>query len=135
MYIRHQKITIIRTVVPRQQTINNELQYLGISLGLFNLRDKDKSRFRLFIELLKAAKKGEPLSSDEIASRLGLSRGTVVFHLNRLMEAGIVISQRGKYMLRVKNLAALIDELEQDIHQTCHQLKKIAQDIDKQLEL
>jgi len=56
-YIR-QKITIISMNRPAQKNINQELQWFGSSLGLFNLRDKDKSTFRVFIELLKATKSG-----------------------------------------------------------------------------
>jgi len=115
VFYQYQKITIIRTARPRQPDLNQELQFLGNSLGLFNLRDKDKSLFRIFIELLRASKKGNPLTSDELAERLGLSRGTVVHHVNKLLEAGIVLNMRNKYLLRVENLAALIGELEKDI--------------------
>src|SRR3990167_11073730 len=80
------KITIISLRRPLEKTINQELQWFGNSLGLFNLRDKDKSCFRVFIELLKAAKANMPLTSDELAYRLNLSRGTVIHHINKLME-------------------------------------------------
>ena len=53
MAIIRQRITIINVRKPALRTINDELQWLGSSLGLFNLRDKDKSCFRIFIELLK----------------------------------------------------------------------------------
>ena len=51
----HQRITIVKIRKPVTTDVNEELQFLGNSLGLFNLRDKDKSCFRVFIELLKAA--------------------------------------------------------------------------------
>ena len=129
------RITIINIRRPARDNINQELQWLGTSLGLFNLRDKDKSCFRVFIELLKAAKLKIPLSSDQIAYRLGLTRGTVVHHINKLMGAGIVVSEKGKYMLRVDNLKELIDEIERDIERNCNVLKEIADDIDKRLGL
>ncbi|HLD06779.1 MAG TPA: helix-turn-helix domain-containing protein [Candidatus Nanoarchaeia archaeon] len=133
VFYQYQKITIIRTARPRQPDLNQELQFLGNSLGLFNLRDKDKSLFRIFIELLRASKKGNPLTSDELAERLGLSRGTVVHHVNKLLEAGIVLNMRNKYLLRVENLAALIGELEKDIQRNLEDLKAVASDIDKRL--
>jgi hypothetical protein len=49
MLIKHQKITIVNVRRPSERNINHELQWLGTSLGLFNLRDKDKSCFRLFL--------------------------------------------------------------------------------------
>ncbi len=129
------KITIVKISKPSQRDLNHELQWFGDSLGLFNLRDKDKSCFRIFIELIKAAKLREPLTSDEIAEKLNLSRGTVIHHINKLMEAGIVIHLKNRYMLRVDNLAALIDELHRDIRKTCISLKTIAVDIDKAMGL
>ncbi|MBW2981816.1 winged helix-turn-helix domain-containing protein [Candidatus Woesearchaeota archaeon] len=135
MLIRSKKITIVKISKPIERDLNHELQWFGDSLGLFNLRDKDKSCFRIFIELLKSAKKREPLTSDEIAERLNLSRGTVIHHINKLMEAGIVIHHKNRYMLRVDNLASLIDELHRDIKRTCINLKEIAFDIDKAMGL
>ncbi len=136
MIIRHsKKITIIRTSKPAEKDINKELQWLGVSLGLFNLRDKDKSCFRIFIELLKAAKSRNPITSDELAAKLGITRGTIVHHLNKLMDSGIVVPQRKGYMLRVENLSELIGELERDVNRICEDLKIIAADIDKKMSL
>jgi predicted transcriptional regulator len=128
-----QRITIIKIRQPAETNLNEELQWFGTSLGLFNLRDKDKSCFRIFIELLKASKLNKAISSDEIASKLQLSRGTVVHHINKLMETGLVIAEHRGYMLRVSNLSALIDELEEDMKRTCISLRKIAENIDKRM--
>tara|TARA_B100001971_G_C18031230_1_gene452654 strand:+ start:290 stop:703 length:414 start_codon:yes stop_codon:yes gene_type:complete len=133
--IYHQKITIVRSRRPVEKSVNQELQHLGTSLGLFNLRDKDKSCFRIFIELLKAAKARHPLTSDEIAHMTSLTRGTVIHHITKLMESGIVINDRNRYMLRVDNLKTLIDELEKDVKGICDDLKKTAEDIDTRLGL
>ena len=86
-----QRITIINIRKPKEQNINEELQWFGTSLGLFNLRDKDKSCFRVFIELLKSAKQKQIVTSDELASKLGLSRGTIIHHINKLLESGLVV--------------------------------------------
>src|SRR3989338_5627279 len=107
-----QRITIMNIRKPVQKNVNQELQWLGSSLGLFNLRDKDKSCFRVFIEMVKSAKKSIPLSSDELAYRLGLSRGTVIHHINKLIDSGIVVPANRGYILRVDNLRELIDEVE-----------------------
>jgi len=131
----YQRITIVRSTRPVRPGINEELQWLGSSLGLFNLRDKDKSCFRIFIELVKTAKTGQSLSSDELAEKLGLSRGTVVHHLNRLIDAGLVVADKKKYFLRVSNLEVLIDELERDTTRALEDLKQVAQKIDQKLGL
>ena len=131
----YQRITIVRSTRLVRPGINEELQWLGSSLGLFNLRDKDKSCFRIFIELVKTAKTGQSLSSDELAEKLGLSRGTVVHHLNRLIDAGLVVADKKKYFLRVSNLEVLIDELERDTTRALEDLKQVEQKIDQKLGL
>lgn len=136
MKIRQQKkITLISTKKPVGGNINQELQWLGNSLGLFNLRDKDKSCFRTFIELIKCAKLKRAISSEELAYRLNLSRATVIHHINKLMEAGIVIHEGNRYMLRVDNLFSLINEIEKDIKRICEEIKEIARNIDKKIGL
>lgn len=131
----HQRITIIDVRRPSIDNINNKLQWFGTSIGLFNLRDKDRSLFRIFIELLKAAKGKRPLSSDEIAFRLKLTRGTVVHHLNKLMESGTTIHYKGGYMLRVDSLESLVDEVERDLLRSLENLRGVAREIDGTLGL
>ena len=127
------KITIIKIRRPARNEINEELQWIGASLGLFNLRDKDRSCFRIFVELLKSSKIGKGLSSDEIAFKSGLSRGTVIHHINKLIESGLVIVEERKYVLREAKLEPLIDEVEKDVIRSLDGLRAIAKDIDKKL--
>ena len=134
VYIR-QRITIVNIRKPAEHNVNQELQWFGSSLGLFNLRDKDKSTFRVFIELLKSGKQKQTLTSDDLAARLSLSRGTIIHHINKLMECGIVIHEGNRYTLRVENLKALIEEVEKDIKRACEDLKEVAKEIDNRLGL
>lgn len=134
VYIR-QRITIVNIRKPAEHNVNQELQWFGSSLGLFNLRDKDKSTFRVFIELLKSSKTKQTLTSDELAAKLDLSRGTIIHHINKLMESGLVIHEGNRYILRVDNLKALIEEVEKDIKRACDDLKEVAKEIDNRLGL
>jgi predicted transcriptional regulator len=136
MIITEQRITLISTRKPRVKNVNESLKWLGASLGLFNLRDKDQSCFRIFIEILKDAKtNSQGVSSDDLAYRLNLTRGTVVHHLNRLMKAGLVVNNHNKYTMRVDSLNSLIEEIELDFKRTVGEMKKVARDIDHYLGL
>ena len=101
------------------------------------MRDKDRSCYRIFLELIKSAKLGEPLSSDEIAERLNLSRGTVVHHLNRLMDSGLVVHQQRKYILRVDRLERLIVSIHENSNKATQIVKNHSftdvREMDKQL--
>jgi len=133
-YISH-RITIINVRKPSLPSINEQLQWLGSTLGLFGERDRNKSCFRLFIELIKAAKNNEQLTSEELAERLGLTRATIVHHLNTLMERGIVIHQTSMYIMREERLTALIEDIERDVQRSLEEIKKSAEELDKILDL
>ena len=79
------------------------------------------------------AKADPPLSSDELAEKLNLSRGTIIFHINKLTSTGIVKTENRRYMLRVDNLKDLIEELESDITETVDNLKNVARKIDERI--
>ncbi len=127
------KLTIIQVRRSDQGNVNRDLQWFGNSLGLFNQRDKDSSCFRVFITLVKKSKGNEALSSDEIAEKLSLTRGTVVHHLTRLMEAGIVVKEKRGYILREGSLLHLIADLERDAEAVFSELKEVAKEIDVNL--
>ena len=132
--MQFKKITIIRAEIPNDIETNQQIQLFGGSLGLFNLRDKDKSCFRIFIVLLKNIKK-DGLSSDELALKTKLTRGTVVHHLNKLMDSGIVINHRNKYIINVDNIHGLIEIIKKNVNKTLDDLDVVAKELDKRLGL
>ena len=119
---------------PKQVSVNDELQWFGTSLGLFGERDKDKSCFRIFIELIKAIKETGGLSSDELAERLGLTRATVIHHLNTLMERGIVRHEGNLYVMRDR-LSLLVDDLQRDMEMAVSEMRRAAEELDRMLRL
>ena len=106
---------------------------MGNSLGLFNVRDRDSSCFRVFITLVRRARQNKHVTSDEIAEKLGLSRGTVVHHLAKLMDSGIVLREREGYILRESNMQDLIKDLHHDMERMFSELKDVAKEIDLKL--
>lgn len=127
------KITIYSMRKPISHNLNQELQWFGSSLGMFGIRDKDKSCFRVFIELLRNAKEGNSLTSDELAAKLKLSRGTVVHHIHRLEGSGMVVCEKKGYILRASRLKDLVAEIERDMKRTLESIKEIADEIDRRL--
>ncbi len=127
------RITIVKVRKTASPDINQELQWLGTSLGLFNLRDKDKSCFRVFITLVRKAKHNESLSSDEIAERLHLTRGTVIHHLDKLMETGLVIREKKGYILRETTLQNLLKDIQRDMEASFQELLDVARELDEKL--
>ncbi len=129
------RVTIIKIRKPQTTDINEEIQWFSDSLGLFSERDKEKSKYRIFLELLKASKQKKALSSDEIASKSDLSRATVIHHLNSLMEKGLIETDRNRYFLRVSNLEQLIRLIKEELESTLEDLRKVAKELDEELNL
>jgi len=125
------RVTVIKIRRTEEGNLNADLQWLGNSLGLFGLRDRDSSCFRIFITLVKRS--DNHLSSDEIAEHLNLSRGTVVHHLIKLMDSGIVVREKEGYLLREQSLLRLIDDLRRDTESVFTELKEVAKDIDERI--
>ena len=132
-YIR--RVTIVKVDKPSKISINEEIQWFSTSLGLFGERDKEKSKFRIFLELLKAAKTSKGLSTDQISDKTNLTRATVMHHLEILIEQGLIINKDTKYYLRLKNLEEITKALHQDVQDIFSELNKIAESIDKELGL
>ncbi len=129
------KIVVIQVRRPKKLSVNDELQWLGHSLGLFGERDRDKSCFRVFLELVKATKQQQALSSDELGHRLQLSRPTIVHHLHELLDRGMVIEERRRYILRAESLQHLLSDIHSDMEQTMAELNKAAKELDEVLRL
>lgn len=134
--MRFTRVTIIRTNTPSNENINELIQWFGGTLGLFNLRDKDRSCFRIFVVLLKSIKqKPKGVSSDEIAEKTSLSRGTVVYHLNKLMEVGLVDETNNKYYLRFESLEEISESIRGEINESFDSLSYIGKSLDEKLGL
>jgi len=125
------EITIIDLGDTSEHELNEKIKSFSNSLGMFNKRDKEKSCFRIFINLLKEK---EPISSDEIAERSRLSRATVIHHITKLRDSGIVIKEERGYILKERSLEKLTNEIEKDVFQTLERLKEMSRQIDQELE-
>jgi len=124
------EITIINMDKLGEDELNEDIQWISNCLGMFNKRDKEKSCFRIFVNLLK--EKG-PISSDEIAEKSNLSRGTVIHHISKLRDSGIVIKKDNGYSLKTRNFEELIEEIEKDVFSTIEKIKEVSKRIDEKL--
>ena len=129
MITRFKRLTLVKVRIP-DENLNSEVQWFSESFGLFSQRDKDKSCFRLFIALLQAKR---PMSSNELAYKLNLSRATVIHHLNKLISCGLIIIEGNKYILREKNLELSLKRIKEDLISTFEEMEAEAKRIDKKL--
>lgn len=127
------RITLLRIRRTQSSDVNHDLQWIGNSLGLFGLRDKDSSCFRIFITLVKRSHKSEPLSSDDIAHATDLSRATALHHLEKLVEAGLVLKEKDGYIMRESTLARVVKQMQHDVNQIFSEIEEVAKEIDNKM--
>jgi predicted transcriptional regulator len=108
-----------------------DLEWICKSFGFLEPRDKKRTAFRIFKALLEAAKEDKGLTSDELAMKISLTRGTTVHHLSKMIKSGLVIYHEGRYKLRGRSLKSTIEETHRDLNRIFENLYKIAESIDR----
>jgi len=108
-----------------------DLEWICKSFGFLEPRDKKKTAFRIFKTLIEGARENKGFTSDELAEKLSLTRGTMIHHLNKMIRSGLVIYHEGKYKLRGRSLKSTIEEAHRDINRIFENLYKVAESIDQ----
>ena len=129
------QFVLLQLKEPTEKQVDGDIEWVCNSLGFITSRDQDKTAFRILKALVKAAKQGKGLSSEELAKVVEPTIGSVIYHLKKLMKAGIVVKLDSKYELRMNSLLTTIDEIEKEISTTLGNIKKIAEDIDNKVGL
>lgn len=112
-----------------------DLEWICRGFGFLEPRDRKKTAYRIFKAIVEAARCNDGLSSDELAEKLALTRGTVVHHLNKMIKSGLVIHHEGQYKLRGRSLKRTIEEAQRDVNRVFEDLYKVAETIDQTLGL
>lgn len=121
--------------MPPSADLDEDVEWICRCFGFLESRDKEKTAARIFKALLEAMKKGKGLSSDELAEKIGLTRGTMVHHLNKLIQSGLIVRREGLYELRGMSLQRTVQETKRDVNRVFENIEKIAQTIDEAIDL
>lgn len=129
------KIVVRKIERPFSNDIREEFNWICQSLGFFEPIDKEKTASAIFKAILDATEQGNGLSSNEIAQKVNMSRGAIINHLNRLLNAGLIVKTGHFYVARSKSVYRLIQEIEEDIDRVFARMKDTAREIDEQMGL
>jgi len=134
--LRSLKQFIIRKLrEPTEKQLDKDIEWICNSFGFITPRDQDKTAFIILKALIKSAKENKGLASEELAELVEPTIGSVIYHLKKLMKAGLVVKLDSTYELRMKSLLATIEEIEKEISLTLADIKQIAEDIDNKVGL
>lgn len=126
-------ITDVR--MPTKQDLDEDVEWIARCFGFLETRDVKKTAARIFSTLIYAASTDEGLTSDALAERVGVTRGAIVHHLNKMMRSGLVIFHSGLYKLREKSVRRTVNEVERDLRRVLDKIEEVASSIDEELSL
>jgi predicted DNA-binding transcriptional regulator len=91
----------------------------------------DSIEEQIFRNFVEAAYTNRGLSSSELKLDTELSRSTVIYHLNRFIESGLLVKHGRRYSLRASELSKAIEEIEYDINREMSRMLNTAREYDR----
>ena len=79
-------------------------------LGLSSGNDANNIEEQILKSFIDAAHSDKGISSSELKLDTTLARSTVIYHLNRFIEAGLLVKKGRKYYLRASEMQKAIEE-------------------------
>jgi predicted transcriptional regulator len=125
-----EKIEIRALEKPDDKDPKKILMWFVAAFGLSS-DDKDSIEGHILKDFAYAAKRNEGLSSSELKFDRDVARSTVIYHLNRLMEVGLVVKRGRKYHLRAMDMTKVIEEIEYDISREMQRMLDTAKEFDR----
>lgn len=102
--------------------------------GLANDDEDNGIEEQILMRFAKAAYQGHGIPSSELKLDKDIARSTVIYHLNRLMDMGIIIKRGRKYYLRAMDMSKTIEEIEYDLNREIMKMLDTAKEMDKLFE-
>jgi predicted transcriptional regulator len=124
------QFTVKKLREPVEKQLDEDIEWVCNSLGFLTLRDQDKTASKILNALIQSAGEGKGLTSEELTQHVEPTIGSVIYHLKKLMKAGLVVKMNSTYELRMNSFFKTIDEIEREIISILRDIKKIAKDID-----
>jgi len=124
------QFTIRKLREPTEKDISKDIEWVCNSLGFITPRDYDKTAFRILKALIAASKEGSGMTSEELTQVVKPTIGSVIYHLKKLMRAGLVVKLGPKYELKMRSLQKTVDELNREVNAILSDIKNVAKDID-----
>ncbi|MBN2458124.1 ArsR family transcriptional regulator [Candidatus Woesearchaeota archaeon] len=113
-----------------EKDTDKDIEWICGSLGFITPRDQDKTAYIILKALIKSAKEKKGKTSEELGKLVEPTRGSVIYHLKRLMKSGLVVKMGSAYELKMNCLANTIQEIRKEVDITLDDIQKVAKDID-----
>ncbi len=127
-----ERISIRVVGVPDKKTTQQLIKWFCMAFGLENESSADQGiEEELLGKFIAAAYSDKGISSSEIKLKNKIARSTVIYHLNRMMEAGLIVKRGRQYYLRATDMYRSIEEIEYDLEREMMRMLDTAKEFDR----
>ena len=116
------------------QDIDSELAELCKMMRLMSERDTDGTLPQV-LKIMMVEGKGKPVGGSDLSRISGINRITIIHHLGRLEDAGLVRRQEGKYILKVQSAEDMLMEFRKEMERHFVEMDEMARQIDEQFDI
>ncbi len=99
-------------------------------MGFVGKRDKNETAFQILSQLVKSAKEESGLTAEQLTQLVTPTIGSVIYHLKRLIKAGLVIKNGSRYELRMRTFQGTIQEIRKEVDLLLDDVTEVARGID-----
>lgn len=127
------RIAIRQVNRPNRESMGEIIEWF---CEVFDLADKDNElEPAIFKEIVSNSMKEGGITSKELTDELDMPRSTVIYHLNRFIDTGLVVRKGRKYQLRAGDLASTIEDIQSDMLREFGRMIGLAQKMDEMIEV
>ena len=128
------KIVIKAVSRPSSSGPDMLLKWFCEAFGLSDSNDEEGVEFTILRNLTYAAYENRGYSSMELKEHVAIGRSTIVYHLNKFIETGLVVKRGRRYYLRSTAMSTAIEEIEYDLNKEMMKLLDAAKEFDRLME-
>jgi phage FluMu protein gp41 len=85
-------------------------------------------------EIVDASFAGDGITSLALKKRISAPRSTVIYHINRFMNVGLIVRRGTRYFLRAQSMVSTMEEIQKDIDGEFNRLSQYAEMLDNIIE-
>ncbi len=117
----------------QSQDIDAELAELCKMMRIMSERDTDGTLPQV-LKAMMVEGKGKPVSGSDLSRISGINRITIIHHLGRLEDAGLVRRSEGKYILKVQSAEDMLVEFRKEMERHFELMDEMARLFDEQFD-
>ena len=126
-----EKIVVRQIQRPQKENVDTLVSWFLKSFDL--AEEKNVFEPELLKEIIEANFVGSGITSRELNIKLDTPRTTVIYHLNRFINSGLVVRSGRKYFLRATDMESTIEELQADMDREFNRMMEFAEKFDQMI--